>query len=191
MKFEIEKIKTTESFSENGIVFLEVFTEHIKILSDGRTSEKINAFYSELARTAYGYAKKTLAAKSKSEYECDEDKRKRFSFRPYSYRFLCDVSEDNDKYISIMCKVFFTQKGKILYENRFGHIWSKQNGAIIPLRVFAGKEYKSIRKRLVSEEEKRNLFKIDTRSFALKNGSLVFFARHVQGARHNVIEILL
>ena len=188
MEFEIEKIKTDESFSENGIIFLEVFIEHIKILSDVKGAEKINSFYSELARSAYEYAKNTLLSESKSEYEHSEDSRKRFSFRPYSYRFFCDVSEDNEKYISVICKLFFTQKGKILYEDRFGHIWSR-SGELIPLRALLGKEYKNVRKRLSEEAKKRNLPEIDIRSFASKNGSIVFFAKKAQDGRQRVTEV--
>lgn len=188
MEFEIEKIKTDESFSENGIIFLEVLIEHIKILSDAKGVERINSFYSELARSAYVYAKNTLLSESKSEYEHSEDSRKRFSFRPYSYRFCCDVSGCNEKYISIICKLFLARKGKVLHEDRLGHIWSR-SGELVPLRVILGKEYKNVKKRLANEAKKRNLSEINRHSFALKNGSIVFFAKKAQDGRQRVTEI--
>ncbi len=189
MEFKMRKTNRAEAFSQDGIVFLEVFIEQIEVLSDEKNAKKINSFYSQLTSSAYEYAKKTLLLESKTEYECSEDSRKRFSFRPYSYKLYFDVSEENEEYISIICKLFFTRKGKILYEDRKGHIWNKKSGCLTPLRAFAGKEYKSIRKKL-GEEEKRRLTKIERRSFALKNGRLVFFVKSLQNGQCRITEIV-
>ena len=189
MEFKTEKTNRAEVFSEDGVNFLEVFIERIEILSDEKSAKKINAFYLQLTSSVYEYAKKTLLSESKAEYECSEDSRKRFSFRPYSYRLYFDVSEENEEHLSIICKLFFTRKGKILYEDRKGHIWNKRNGCLVPLRAIAGKEYKSIRKRLVEEENRRNS-KIDRHSFALKNGRLVFFVKSAQNGRCSITEIV-
>ena len=189
MEFKVRKTNRAEAFSQDGIVFLEVFIEQIEVSSDEKNAKKINSFYSHLTSSAYEYAKKTLLSESKTEYECSEDSRKRFSFRPYSYKLYFDVSEENEEYISIICKLFFTRKGKILYEYRKGHIWNKKNGCLMPLRAVVGKEYKSIRKRLV-EEEKRKNSKIDRHSFALKNGLLVFFAKSLESGRYSIVEMV-
>ena len=147
MNFDTEKIKVEESFSENGITFLMLFTEHIKILSDGKGAEKINSFYSELSHSVYEYAKNKLLCDIKSEYENSDDPRKRFSFRPYSYRLSCDASEENEECISVMCKLFFTRKGKILYEKHFAHIWCKRTGKLVSTRGFSEKKHKKHKKK--------------------------------------------
>ena len=147
MNFDTEKIKAEDSFSENGITFLILFTEYIKILSDGKGTAKINAFYSEVSHSVYEYAKNKLLCDIKTEYENSDDTRKRVSFRPYSYKFSCDTSEENEEYISVKCKLFFARKGRVLYEKHFTHVWCKRTGKLVPTRILSKKEHKKHKKK--------------------------------------------
>ncbi len=189
MDYTIEKSDRRESFSEGGIVYLDISFKGLRICEAGKAQEKINGFYEKILEGCYEYARTALFARSKSEYAASQDEKKRFSFRPYRYSVLINYIWQNEEFISISCAISLQKRGSERYEKIISQTWDKKRATLIPLSRLGVKVSSRIKRALKEKEKQLNLFKINRKSFCLKNGSVLFFSNERKSGKSRSIDI--
>ena len=189
MELSAERIRKNESFSENGIAFVDVSLEGLALSGEGRCIERINEFYKGLCDAFLSYAREKLCPKAKGEYESSSDERKRFSYRPYRCSMSVVLLDETEQHVSVLCKFTFTKRSKVLYEGYSGQVWEKKRGRICPLKVFLKKEYRQVKRAFEKECEVRGVAKMDKRGYCFSKDKIMFFPFQASKNKQIIIEL--
>lgn len=94
---------------------------------------RIRAFYIDLAARLQSYLQKDLFPRATRAYTESNDPHKRFRHACLSLSVLCQVSEENDRCLSVVRQVRLFRGRQVLHAHTEAEVFSKKSGKPLPL----------------------------------------------------------
>lgn len=134
MDYTVNISREEKKFSDGGTVMLKTAVDRVDI-SGTENGEKIGKYFGKIADSVLGdYGEKT-AREITDEYEKSEDKRKRFTFRPYTLSSEVTVGYVSDRYISFLLNCVFRRGGRVICDFSEGIVFSVKSGMAVPEKM--------------------------------------------------------
>jgi hypothetical protein len=116
---------------ENGAVILTWETQFPSLPAGNKGEERIAAFYRRMEEEAHETAQRLTEA-AREEYREAAKERKRVFFPFYRFSVTCTVTENSDRFFSVIRRAILTRGGTQLVNQENADLFWKKTGSLCP-----------------------------------------------------------